>query len=316
MIPTPTADPNRPTLTPIPPNTTGTPSNRESQRWVCLQALPCSDPTSGCSVASDHRVRLSSKTTSEDPAQPLGGKDTYVFECLQTSTGNKCTTGDANLDTSAVGSSSLSQLESTYGYSFGGMYYEDGINVAPNPIPAEENNNGNFGAREWESYTTSNINRMFLAMNNFDPNGVGGEIGAQQQGVLAFVQGGSKKCVQIRWDPYGEISDTWTLQPVPDAQVFLYQRNNDDSYSLVTDNDVLGGIQNPVTADQTGKYNFNVPDGSYRIEVKAPGYQTYQKDLKQTAGKQEEHKVELTPTTESIFQKAKDYLLNLIGSKQ
>jgi hypothetical protein len=306
MIATPTI---HPTSTPA-PGVTIVPGvgGRTSQRWVCLKADPCSDPDSSCSVISDHRVKLAAKSDVADPAKPLGSKDTYIFECLQTSTGNKCTTGDSDLDTTAVGTSNLSMLENTYGYAFGGMYYENGVDVAPNPIPVAENNNGNFGAREWESYTDSNINRLFLAMNEFDANGVGGEIGAQQQGILAFVQGGSKKCVQIKWDPYGEISDKWTLQPVKGAQVFLYQKDSSGNFSLVTDEHILSGIENPISTDNSGRYNFMVPDGAYRLEIKAPGYSVYKKDIVQTAGKQEEHSVQLLPTAGSLIQKVIEYI--------
>ncbi len=316
MIPTPTTNLTRTPTTPVTPGATRAPAQGRAQRWVCLQALPCSDSASHCSGQGtpDHRVKLSMKTNPSDPAKPLGGKPTYIFECLQIGTTHKCTTGNETLDRAALGTSNYQALHAApYGYNFGGMYYANGTSTAPNPIPAADNNNGDFGVREWESHTTQNINRLFLAMNQLELNGTGGDVGAQQQATLAFLQGGSKKCVQIKWDPSGQVVNKWTLKSVPEAQVYLFKKTTDGEYSMVSNSDVMGDIQNPTYTDQQGNYNFLVPDGIYKIEVKVPGYEIYKgNDIVQKDGKTEEHNVKLQPRGSSILERVENFLKAII----
>jgi hypothetical protein len=314
MIPTPTVNPTVAIPSGAPTGGTPNPINKLSQRWVCLKAEPCSDSASGCSAILDHRVKLTVKTDRGDDAKPIPNLPTYIFECIQTPNGHKCTTGDPQKDQEILGSTNYPLLAAAppagYGYSYGGMYFADGVSVAPNPI--DDNATGDFGVREWESYTQTTAPRLFLAMNKFNPNTVGGEIGAQQQGILPFLQSGSKKCIQISWDPSGTVYDHLTLQPVVGAQVTLLMKGDDGQYKIVTGNDVLGGIQNPIATDANGAYNFMVPDGVYKIEVKKDGYNSYKSnDLKQS-GKPAIHDVELKKEGTSFMDAVQDFLKNLL----
>jgi hypothetical protein len=313
MIPTPTANP---TLYPT-QGPSSAPQQALAQRWVCLQALPCSNESSGCVVgsgAADHRVKLSVKTTSGDDAKPLAGKDTWIFECLQTGSGYKCTTGDPNIDTEQLGMTNYPDLHAAppagYGYSYGGIFFSNGVDPAPNPIPTGLNNNGDIGTYEWESYTDKDVNRLFLAMNKYSPNGDDVNNNAQQQGIIPWIGGASKKCIQIKWDPTGVVIDANTNKPLSEAMVALLKQDDSLHYSLVTNDDVLGGIQNPVMTDSSGKYNFMVPDGSYKIVVKKDGYEVYSKEVIQS-GKQTEHNVTLEKKKPSVFENIQNFIEDL-----
>ncbi len=271
--PTPTVNPAVPTPTPARGQD---PTARLSQRWVCLDSKPCS--AGGCSGQGvvDHRAKISSKAD----VKPLTGTNTYVFECLRVPdprrpafTIQKCTTGNAPLDDSTIGRGNLIDLARNYGYRYNGIYKADGLTLANNPIPSSANNNGNIGTYEWESYTTDNVNRLFFAMNWYDPNGPQtGNAFSQKQGTLQY-DTTSKKCVMIRWDPRGAIFDSKSLKPIEGAEVTLLKKTDAGKFVLVTDNDVLGGgLHNPYITKTDGAFSFYVPDGSYKLIVKKDHY--------------------------------------------
>lgn len=243
----------------------------QSQRWVCLDAKWCNDQNSGCSKRDAHRAKLSVK----QDVKPLANSDSYVIECLATQGGQICTTGNRDTDrrvygVDTTGKTNVEKLSSVVQYRFEGIFQSDGTALAPNP--SRSNNAGIIGPFEWQSYTPSTISRKFIALNYFTQNNVTGSEGGQQQGTFSF-ENASRTCVAINWDPYGRVFDSQTLEPIPDSIVTLLQKRQDDSFSRVIADDILGGnIENPQTTKENGAFSYVVPDNIYRITVSKSEY--------------------------------------------
>lgn len=250
------------------------PQGRPTQKWVCVDSKPCS--TGGCSAqapdALAHRAKLTSKT--DAPSLPNAG--TYIFECLKlndsTHRGTFCTTGNSTLDMQKLGVSYLADLQHSYGYAFEGFFAADGHTRVNSPITTNsqgyiQNTNSWY---EWQSNTGPQTGRIFLAMNELSDNSGGGNTG-QKQATFGF-DNPNRNCVMIKWDPYGVVFDSQTQKPIKDAVVTLYMKNDKGTFVKVTNEDVLGGIQNPIVTGEDGGYDFGVSSGTYKLEVVAKGY--------------------------------------------
>lgn len=286
-------------------NTSSGSSVPQDQRWVCLQASPCSNSASQCSGNSvkdiGHRVKLTSKTD----VKPLAGI-TYIIECLQTSQGPRCTTGNSNLDRQVLGTDNYSSYQSLYGYGFLGFFNQDGRTSVPNPIQTPSS--GNIGIFEWESQTRDTLGHIFLAMNPFSgSNIVAGDQGGQQQTGLDFSVA-NKNCIMIKWDPQGQVFDSQTLKPLANVEITLFRKNSDDQFMVVNNNDVLGGIINPVKTSQDGSYNFFVPEGVYKIKAQTPNYDIYtSNEFIQKVG-DAPHDIQLNPSSNKILKDLRVFL--------
>lgn len=242
-----------------------------SQRWVCLRSQVCSDSASKCSGKGvlGHRVILSVK----EDAKPLSNSDTYILECLATTGGQVCTTGNTNNDMLIYGRDNTASLKTSDNYQFQGMFIADGITAANNPVKSKTN--GDINPVEWQSYSKGN-ERKFLALNFFDPTGGTGLMGqgGQQQGTFSFeTQSNLKNCVSINWDPYGRVFDSQTLEPIPNTSVNLLKKRNDGFFSPLLPNELLGGaIENPYSTKENGYYSFVVPDATYKLSVSQQNY--------------------------------------------
>lgn len=242
-----------------------------SQRWVCLKSQVCSDPASKCSGKGVlvHRVILSAK----EDARPLSNADTYILECLATTTGQICTTGDKNKDMIIYGKDNTESLKTSDNYQFQGIFTSDGVTTSPNPLKSKTS--GDIGPVEWQSYSKGNA-RKFFGLNFFDPNGGNGlgGTGGEQQGTFSFeTQTNMKDCVSISWDPYGRVFDSQTLEPIPNASVELLKKRDDGSFSQLLSKEILGGaIENPYGTKENGYYSFVIPDGTYKLSVFQQNY--------------------------------------------
>jgi hypothetical protein len=63
---------------------------------------------------------------------------------------------------------------------------------------------------------------------------------------------------------------------ISDAAVSLYKLNSENKYELWQAKDY--GQENPQITGSTGKYSYLVPEGTYYLAVKSPGYYSYQSD--------------------------------------
>lgn len=223
-------------------------AQQKSERWVCLKA----EKTAGHTA-----------TVSVDPAtKPLANNNTYVFECLSTS---ECTSGNAAIDQEVFGKNNLEAMLANYGYHF------EGSSLPSNPTMT--NGSGDITPFTWKSSTEHGHARRWLALNYFDPtptpSTATGNEGGQQLGTFDFEAViNNSDCVSLSWDPYGRVFDSSTLNPVSGANVTLLKKRDNNSFTLMTSADLLGGnIINPQTTKEDGGFSFVVPDGTYKLSV-------------------------------------------------
>lgn len=313
--PSPTPIPPTATPTPIPPtsvitpppanslsNRAGTPS-RPTQSWTCLDADFCAK-SQNCSkipgVNYVHRVRLKNNSNSQLQANTR----TYIFECLELTTGYKCTSGSPSIDNEIIGANYLPTLSQTFGYQFIKLTATDGSTVINQP--QNTGAAGIFGPFEWESTTTNNIGRTFFAVQNIAGSDSPDAVGALHQGTVTFAGKGGQKCLLIKYDPHGIILDETTKQPINNATITLFQKNDQNKFIAVTAKDLIGGIINPLFSDNNGNFAFMVPDGTYQIKVEKIGYRTYLSPAIIQKGKSEY--VEVILQRLSLFEKISQFI--------
>lgn len=243
--------------TPTPTPTIDPSTVKQSERWACLEVKWCIDAAAACPLGRNgHRVRLSAKSD----FKLMPDKDTYIVECVSTATGPVCTTGDATKDAEIFETSNTDALNAI-GYKFEGMFQSNGRTPQSNPIMS--NAAGDIPTVEWQSSTPRATVRKFLGLNFFTPDFSSGDSGGQQQATFD-ISNSESDCVSVRWDPYGIVFDSQTLEPMPRARVELQKKDPETGeYTKYTDE----GLVNPQTTEEDGVFNFVVPDGIYRLEV-------------------------------------------------
>src|SRR3989338_1695352 len=73
--------------------------------------------------------------------------------------------------------------------------------------------------------------------------------------------GDPEDCESIRWDPYGRVFDSRSLEPIPEVKVKLL----DESKKLFSGFDFP--LPNPQTTEADGMFNFPVPPGTYYLAI-------------------------------------------------
>lgn len=249
-------------------------TNVAAQNWICLQTIPCASGKVQCSGGDlKHRVQISTKKDSK----LVPNKTTYIFECVQTDQGYRCTTGDGTLDQKLIGANHIPALSSSYQYQFVDYAHTDGRKITqsdPEQLPVSDGE-GNFGPLEWESYTRIQVGRVMMAMQSLtDGDNLAGQHGTQKQGTFTFGDQSNKTtCVMIKWDPHGVVFDNETLAPLEGVKVSLYHRNKDGKYELMSGKELFGGLINPVMTGGDGAFAFYVPNGIYKLQVQKEGYE-------------------------------------------
>lgn len=269
----------------------------EGQYPVCLKVEKCNKVECSARARGTGELAHNGRLYA-GPTPPISGLATYVMTCVYNKPGEGqqegdfvgCTTGDRGLDqTLFMNTQYLDDLISNYNYQYFGFWVADEAGDTPqsNPVPAETP----FGIYEWYDKTGGTpMDRKFYGINIIpetysDPNLASGavptgEADSQQQGTLGFDQvtviptpgGDAVECDSIKWDPLGRIFDNNTLEPIAGAQVTLFMKRKDGSFTPVTNKDVFGGIKNPATTQEDGAYYFLVPEGDYKITVSHPDY--------------------------------------------
>lgn len=212
--------------------------SKPNQNWQCLEAKR----TGG------HSVELSTKTANQFPPP---GSSVYIVECVSTAQGSKCTTGQCDADTQLVGNcNDLTFLQNNYRYSrvrFSGSQ------------PATSSIDGKVGPFEWESATLPDTGHTFFGVGVNQILSTEGQWPTLQLGTFYFPNS-SESCAEssMRWDPYGRIFDSVSLEPIPATSVVLLSKING-----ITSQVSLPGLENPQSTDADGIFNFVVPDGTY-----------------------------------------------------
>jgi hypothetical protein len=247
--------------------TGGQPATK-TQRWACLETLPCTETSSQCSGNGDAKHRVAIGTGKA--AQVIPNRDTYIYDCLVDSNGIQCTSGNGTIDTQTLQTNMLSKLQGTYGYNLTGFFKQDGTTAETNPL--KSSGNGVIGKHEWESSTTSSVGHIFFAMNLINPDEYVGTNKSTQQSTFNLEGVPFGKCLMLTYDPYGRVFDSKTLEPIQGAVVTLLKKTESGEFVPVESTDVLGGITNPVTTGKDGSFAFRVPDGTYKLSISAKGY--------------------------------------------
>ena len=83
--------------------------------------------------------------------------------------------------------------------------------------------------------------------------------------------GDPQTCISIRWDPYGRLFDSVSLEPMG------YDRLTKEGLKIpvtLLDQDkkkpLIGGLINPQTPEWDGMFNFPVPPGTYYLTIEPP----------------------------------------------
>ena len=251
--PTPTTDPN---------------GAAKNERWVCLKNDWCNIAANKCSGQGNkgHRTRLSAKPD----ALLVPNSETYIVECVGTSEGQVCTTGRADLDQKVFqGSNNLERLSALISYKFQGLFEAgNGKTVVVNPIQSDNSGNLSSGPVEWQSQTKPALHK-FLALNYITPSFQSGKDGGQQQATFDL-ENSSADCVSERYDPYGTVFDSQSLEPIPNATVTLLEKT-DAGYVPVGGTNTTG-IDPVQRTEEDGMFSYVVPDGSYILKVSKGAY--------------------------------------------
>lgn len=282
--PPPTATTIPPSPTPIPPTAVvtappaqdlsqkaGTPS-KPTQAWMCLDTEFCYKSANCSKIAGVdyvHRVRLKNKAD----VKLQSSTRTYIFECLQTDAGYRCTSGNSAVDNEVIGTNYLDTMLSEHGYSFIKLTAADGSTSIGQPLTTGAG--GELGPYEWESTTIKNIGRVFFAVQNIVGSNALDAEGSLHQGTVTFEGKGGQKCLLIKYDPHGIVIDQTTKQLITNASVTLLQKNKQGNFETVTSKNLIGGIINPASTDKNGSFAFMVPGGIYQIKVEKSGYRPY-----------------------------------------
>lgn len=225
-----------------------------SQRWVCLTA----ERTGG------HQALVQAKE-GDLSQRPLPNAETFVVECLTggNTKGQRCTTGDSELDQQIFGKNMVNELSKLVNYKL--------LSVDPPDNPLTTDGNGKFPPITWKSETHPGTNHRWMAMNYFNPQTSKCDTaGAQQQCTFTF-DSVAGKCVSIGWDPKGIVFDSVSLEPIPRVDVRLFVEV-DGKYIPATIKNTQSVIQNPYRTLRDGEYEFYVQPGKYKLEINDARY--------------------------------------------
>lgn len=226
-----------------------------------LNDVKCSNSTESSEELKKVRMRIEGLASVLKEA-PTSEKPAYLVQCNRKGQTYDCSSGNAAIDT-ALG------LKNAGSVQVKGIYAEDGTTK----LDSSKFTSKLAEAYEWETTvpTSGQSYYSFYLISDSEQIQQGG-VGGQQQGTLSFAG-----CTEIT-DPKGLVFDSHTLEPLENVQVTLLKENQPGKFVSVANSEVPAGFQNPQTTAKDGKFSFNVPDGTYKLEPNLPGY-TYPYDF-------------------------------------
>lgn len=279
-------------------------------KQVCLLTSDCSKAESGCTVRTEHRVKLSAK-----PGYTFDPKaKTYITECIIVFGASICTTGDQKIDSTMFGTSYNGQSgwdylrqEPTVQYQFNGLFKIANQRATRISNPVISDQNGNIGVYEWESRTKTQLERLFFAINDMNDTKVSsGADKSLKQATFKFEED-QQNCIIIAWDPRGTIFDKKTNSPVDGAEVTLYKKMQNGEYKIVGDGSStptsMMPFLNPQKTNGKGEYNFYVSEGTYTLKVSKEGYEDFMTDPIEQKQENKVVNIYLEPKPQNILQK-------------
>lgn len=196
-----------------------------------------------------HTAQLSAKMSNQFPPPQ---SDVYIIECVSTDAGNKCTTGkDASDQFLFNNANDLTYLRSKYRYelkNFSGTQ------------PLKSTLEGKIPTVTWESETHPTTGHTFFGVSILSEIDICNQYFPGQKLCSFPFLNSSEECSSLRWDPYGRVFDSKSLEPVKNAAVTLYEKTA-GATSIVS----LPGVTNPQYTADDGVFSFLVPDGTYTL---------------------------------------------------
>ena len=214
--------------------------SRPSQTWRCLKSQYYVGPVKPAGK-TDHRLRLTGLGFPPAPT-PI-----HIVGCVATSGGTKCTTGNNTLDAEL-------ELSKDSNHAF--------IVQPDNPMTTSDYN-GTIDKVVYSHTTDSTVHAFYAILLN-EPI-----IDERTGGTIQYKKINFKeditKCTAVRWDPYGRVFDSQSLEPIPNVKVTILDVNKNPVG--------LPGLINPDVSAINGAFNFLVEAGSYYLSPQPPkGY--------------------------------------------
>lgn len=221
-----------------------------NQNWQCLDTKQ----------VGAHSVELLSKTSNQFP---LPGSPIYIVECISTDSGNKCTTGQSSSDQELFGNNNdFNFLTNSSKYLYKRVRFSG-------TTPMFSDYNGNLPSDPpiiWESQTKTTTGHTFFGVGILPEIIQANQNPSLQMGTFYFPNS-SESCSSIRWDPYGRIFDSKSLEPISNAIVTLYSKTGTVSTPVN-----IPGVTNPQNTLEDGMFSFIVPDGTYILTPNVSGH--------------------------------------------
>lgn len=218
-----------------------------NQSWQCLETEKL------VQNIQDGTVRITTKNINQfNPP----GTNVYIVECLSTDTGDRCTTAEEEADRLLFGNiDSLTYLK-TENYGRDKFTDADGQPLAQ---PVQSDMDGKIGPLIWKSGLGPLVGHTFFGVAFIPETVLPGGAPALKLSTFSF-QNASEDCKSLRWDPYGRVFDSQSLEPISNVTVTLYSKANPTAPAIFF---VLPGIVNSQEVNESGRFNFVIPDGRY-----------------------------------------------------
>lgn len=234
-----------------------------SKDIACATALPCATDDVNCSSSTEAsvdlkmtRIKLTSlkSIVKEDPSPE---KPVYLVQCNRKEQSYDCSTGQAALD-SELG------LKNSGSVQVKGIFEADGTT----PVASAKFTSKLNDSYEWETTvpTSGLTHYSFYIIANGQAVQQNGGVGGQQQGTLSFAG-----CTEIV-DPKGIAFDSYTLEPLGNAEIILSKERKPGTFTRVSTTEIPVGFKNPIKTEADGKFSFFVPDGTYKLQANLKGY--------------------------------------------
>lgn len=225
-----------------------------------------------------HSVKLSSANVF------LPGTDVYIVECISTTAAagtfgiSACTTGDPVVDgqlgwsINEEGGRTLTVfdiLARDYQYSRPKFRRPDAPDPGTLVQPLTADEKGSIGEIFWESVTVPSTGHSFWGLT-FNSGAEGTGRSTLQLGKW-YPSSSQTECISLRWDPYGRVFDSQSLEPISGVNVLLATKKDDNPAGMPTPV-ILPVLRNPQKTREDGTFSFIVPNGSYFLQPSKSGF--------------------------------------------
>lgn len=278
--------------------------------WVSAAPLQgfMSDCLDGVKTENENTGKLTFPPYEKSKIPPRNDTKTWIFACISTDEGQKCTTGDRDVDIELFGTaasyddlskllippptptpSKLLSVPATIGGVQEGIQneYVKGTNPKKTTLfmvhPGFKELDTKESALETAGYgkdlywydaypVIGGVTHSWYWLQELQPvttTELPGSEASQQMGKFQFIQLKSDiNCSKVQWDPMGFVFDVQTLYPVKSIPIVLFQQQENGVFTQMPSG---LGVTNPFPSLETnGQYSFLVPAGMYKMNVNSP----------------------------------------------